>query len=68
MPLIPLLYLSQALNAVLLLPLLWLMRSVARDADLMGAHRLGRTGSAATLLASVLLALCLAALAALQIA
>jgi Mn2+/Fe2+ NRAMP family transporter len=68
MPLVPLLYLSQALNAVLLLPLLWLMRIVGRDPDLMGRHRLGRAGSAATLLAIALLTVCLAALAALELA
>jgi hypothetical protein len=68
MPLVPLLYLSQALNAILLLPLLWLMRIVGRDPELMGAHRLGRAGAAATLVATALLAVCLAALAALEVA
>ena len=62
------LFLSQALNAVLLLPLLWLMRIVGRDPALMGRHRLGRAGAMATLVAIALLAVCLAALAALELA
>jgi len=37
-PLIPILYLTQALNAVLLLPLLVLIFRMVRDADLMGEH------------------------------
>ena len=37
-PLIPILYLTQALNAVLLLPLLVLVFRIARDRDLMGEH------------------------------
>jgi Mn2+/Fe2+ NRAMP family transporter len=68
MPLVPLLYLSQALNAVLLLPLLWLMRIVGRDQHTMGVHSLGRAGAAATLAATALLAICLAALAVLEVA
>ena len=36
-PLIPILFLSQALNAVLLLVLLPFMRSLAQDRELMGA-------------------------------
>ncbi len=47
-PLIPILFLSQALNAVLLLPLIIFMRALGRDRRLMGEHALGRTGSAAT--------------------
>ena len=46
-PLIPILYLTQALNAVLLLPLLVLMLGVARDPDVMGDQTTGRAGSAA---------------------
>jgi NRAMP (natural resistance-associated macrophage protein)-like metal ion transporter len=41
-PLIPILFLSQALNAILLLVLLPFMRSLGRDRDLMGSHALGR--------------------------
>jgi Mn2+/Fe2+ NRAMP family transporter len=41
-PLIPILFLSQALNAILFLVLLPFMRSLGRDRELMGAHALGR--------------------------
>ena len=47
-PLIPILFLSQTLNAVLLLPLLVFMRALGRDRHLMGEHALGRIGSGAT--------------------
>jgi Mn2+/Fe2+ NRAMP family transporter len=47
-PLIPILFLSQALTAVLLLPLIIFMRALGRDRRLMGEHALGRTGSATT--------------------
>ena len=40
-PLIPILFLSQALNAVLLLVLLPFMRSLGRDRELMGSARAG---------------------------
>src|SRR4051794_35484407 len=43
-PLIPILFLSQALNAVLLLILLPFMRSLGKDRGLMGEHALGRGG------------------------
>lgn len=43
-PLIELLFLSQALNAVLLLVILPFLRSLAADTELMGAHALGRRG------------------------
>ena len=36
--LVEILFLTQALNAVLLLPLLWFMRDVAADRRIMGAH------------------------------
>ncbi len=55
-PLIPILFLSQALNAVLLLPLIVFMRALGRDRRLMGEHVLGRTGSAATAATIVLIA------------
>jgi len=55
-PLIPILFLSQALNAVLLLPLIVFMRALGRDRRLMGAHVLGRTGSIATAATIVLIA------------
>jgi NRAMP (natural resistance-associated macrophage protein)-like metal ion transporter len=41
-PLIQILFLSQALNAVLLLVLLPFMRSLGRDRELMGSYALGR--------------------------
>jgi len=47
-PLIPILFLSQALNAVLLLVLLPFMRSLGGDRELMGSHALGRAGRIAT--------------------
>ena len=47
-PLIPILFLSQALNAVLLLPLIVFLRMLGRDRRLMGEHVLGRRGSIAT--------------------
>jgi NRAMP (natural resistance-associated macrophage protein)-like metal ion transporter len=66
-PLVPILFLSQALNAVLLLPLLVLAYGIARDRTLMGEHALGTVGRAATLTVIALVAVCLAALAALSI-
>jgi NRAMP (natural resistance-associated macrophage protein)-like metal ion transporter len=47
-PLIGILFLSQALNAVLLIPLIVFMRALARDRSVMGEHVLGRGGSIAT--------------------
>ena len=47
-PLIKILFLSQALNAVLLLVLLPFMRRLGRDRELMGAHALGRWGRVTT--------------------
>jgi Mn2+/Fe2+ NRAMP family transporter len=67
MPLVPLLFLSQALNAVLLLPLLWLMRAVATDAQTMGEHALGPASRVLTLLALAGLGACLVALAVLSV-
>lgn len=49
MPLVPVLFLSQALNAILLVPLLWAVYGAARDPETMGAHVLGRRGAIATL-------------------
>ena len=61
-PLIPILFLTQALNAVLLLPLLWFVNGIARDRGLMGEAVLGRTGSAATIAVLVLISLSVALL------
>ena len=44
--LVEILFLTQALNAVLLLPLLWFMRDVAADRRIMGAHALTPRGRA----------------------
>jgi Mn2+/Fe2+ NRAMP family transporter len=67
-PLIPILFLSQALNAILLLPLLVLSYGIATDRVLMGDHALSGPGRVATLAVIALVAVCLAALAALSIA
>lgn len=61
--LIPILYLTQALNAILLLPLLVLMYLVGRDRGLMGALATGRGRALAQLAALVLVAGCVLALA-----
>ena len=61
-PLIPILFLSQALNAVLLLVLLPFMRRIARDPVVMGEHVMGRGDSLATAVALGLIAASVAAL------
>jgi Mn2+/Fe2+ NRAMP family transporter len=66
-PLLAILYLTQALNAVLLLPLLALLIGIARDPDLMGTHVSGRAGTAAEAAAIVLVALAVGALAVLSL-
>lgn len=66
-PLIQILFLSQALNAVLLLAILPFLRALGRDPDLMGPHRLGRTGSLLTAIVIALVATSVAVLAALTI-
>jgi Mn2+/Fe2+ NRAMP family transporter len=63
-PLIPILFLSQALNAVLLLTIL---RALARDGELMGTHRLGRLDSLLTALVIALVAVSVVALGVLSI-
>jgi NRAMP (natural resistance-associated macrophage protein)-like metal ion transporter len=67
-PLIPILFLSQALNAVLLLAILPFLRSLARDPAVMGEHRLGRSASFATAAVIVLVAVCVMALLVLTVA
>jgi NRAMP (natural resistance-associated macrophage protein)-like metal ion transporter len=67
-PLIPILFLTQALNAVLLLALLPFIRSLAKDRELMGEHALGRadrwvTGIALALVAASVLTLGVLAIA-----
>jgi NRAMP (natural resistance-associated macrophage protein)-like metal ion transporter len=66
-PLVPILFLTQALNAVLLLVLLPFIRSLAKDRDLMGAHALGRWGRWSTGIAFGLIAASVLALGVLAI-
>jgi Mn2+/Fe2+ NRAMP family transporter len=66
-PLIEILFLSQALNAVLLLVLLPFMRALGRDRELMGRYALGRgerlvTGAVLTAVASSVVALAVLAI------
>ncbi|HVT00473.1 MAG TPA: Nramp family divalent metal transporter [Solirubrobacterales bacterium] len=67
-PLIQLLFLTQALNAVLLLVLLPFLRRLGRDRELMGEHALGRAGRFATGLALALIAASVLALGVLAVA
>ena len=66
-PLIEILFLSQALNAVLLLVLLPFMRALGGDRELMGRHALGRGGRVATAAVLLAVALSVAALAVLTV-
>jgi Mn2+/Fe2+ NRAMP family transporter len=66
-PLIPILFLSQALNAVLLLVMLPFMRSLGRNRELMGDHALGRAGRLATGIALGVIAISVLALGLLTI-
>jgi len=66
-PLISILFLSQALNAVLLLAILPFLRALARDHELMGTHRLGRADSIATAAVIALVAVSVAALLVLSV-
>jgi len=61
-PLIELLFLTQALNAVLLLVLLPFIRSLAKDRELMGENALGRFDRISTALALALVAVSVVAL------
>jgi len=61
-PLIPILILSQVLNAVLLLPLLAFMYGISRDRDLMGAYTATRTSAALYLAIIAFIIVCIAAL------
>jgi NRAMP (natural resistance-associated macrophage protein)-like metal ion transporter len=62
-PLVPILFLSQALNAVLLLVLLPFMRNLARDPRVMGDQALGSVGRVLTGLVYALIAVSVGALA-----
>lgn len=66
-PLVSILFLSQALNAVLLLPLLVLVHGIARDPVLMGEHALGPAGRAASIAVITLIGACLTTLVVLSL-
>jgi NRAMP (natural resistance-associated macrophage protein)-like metal ion transporter len=66
-PLIDLLYLTQALNAVLLLPLMAFMYRIARDERTMGALANSRRASVAQLVVLIAVAACVAALVAVTV-
>jgi Mn2+/Fe2+ NRAMP family transporter len=62
-PLVGILYLTQALNAILLLPVLLVIRRLASDRELMGSHALSPTGRVLTGATFAGIAACVAALA-----
>ena len=66
-PLIQLLFLTQALNAVLLLVMLPFLRRLGKDRDLMGEHALGPAGRVATGLALGVIAVSVLALGVLAV-
>jgi Mn2+/Fe2+ NRAMP family transporter len=66
-PLVPILFVTQALNAILLLPLLVFIRGLSLDRDLMGRYALGPAGAALTAVAIAALAACVAALGVLTV-
>ena len=55
-PLVPILFLTQALNAILLLPLLAFIALLTRDRSVMGEHAVGRLGTLVTVALAVLIA------------
>jgi Mn2+/Fe2+ NRAMP family transporter len=67
-PLVKILFLSQALNAVLLLAILPFLRGLARDPDVMGEHRLGPYGSVITAVVIGLVAISVGTLGVLSVA
>jgi NRAMP (natural resistance-associated macrophage protein)-like metal ion transporter len=67
-PLVPILYLSQALNAVLLVPVLWAIRRLASDPSLMGDEALSQGDRLATGVALAAIAVAVAALGLLTVA
>jgi NRAMP (natural resistance-associated macrophage protein)-like metal ion transporter len=62
-PLIQILFLTQVLNAVLLLPLLVFMYGISRDRELMGKQVNGRVGSVLVAVTTALIAISVLALA-----
>ncbi|HEY2762756.1 MAG TPA: divalent metal cation transporter [Pseudonocardiaceae bacterium] len=67
-PLIPILVLSQVLNAILLLPLLIFMYGISRDRDLMGAFTATRAAAVLYLATIAFIAMCVAGLCVLGLA
>jgi NRAMP (natural resistance-associated macrophage protein)-like metal ion transporter len=67
-PLVPILFLSQALNAVLLLVLLPFMRRIARDPDVMGTYAMSRWDRVLTGIVLAVVAVSVVALFALTLA
>ena len=67
-PLVSILFLSQALNAVLLLLILPFMRRLAQDPAVMGDHALGVAGKLTTGITLALIAASVTALAVLSVA
>jgi Mn2+/Fe2+ NRAMP family transporter len=66
-PLIPILILTQVLNAVLLVPLLGFMYGISRNTDVMGQHAAGRVARGAYLVGIAAIVVCIAALAVLSL-
>jgi Mn2+/Fe2+ NRAMP family transporter len=66
-PLVPILFLTQAANAILLLPLLILMIVLARNRSLMGEYAAGRRQTAVVVALIGVVALCTVALAVLAL-
>jgi Mn2+/Fe2+ NRAMP family transporter len=61
-PLVPILFLTQAVNAVMLLPLLAMIAHLTRDRELMGELRVGRLSAYAAWAATALIAVTVGAL------
>jgi Mn2+/Fe2+ NRAMP family transporter len=62
LPLISVLYLSQALNAILLVPLLFVLNRLSADDELMGEHASGRLVGGLAWVATAVLVVCVGAL------
>jgi Mn2+/Fe2+ NRAMP family transporter len=67
-PLVPILFLTQALNAILLPPLLIFMARIARDPVVMGRQRSGTAAAVAYSVTIAVVVACVAALAVLTVA
>jgi Mn2+/Fe2+ NRAMP family transporter len=67
MPLVPILVLTQVVNAVLLLPLLAFMYGIARDRDLMGQYTASKLTASAYIVAIILITACILTLGYLSI-